>query len=74
MGRKEAVSTRGHKHTKIQGKASAAVSEGCFANTSHLGWCEHSGRQDSQVTAHPKIPKSQQSLWVRHFGEVAVMK
>lgn len=72
--KREAVSTRGQEHTKIQGEANAAVSERCFANTSHLGWCEHSVRWDSQATAPPKIPKSQQSLWRRPFGEVAVMK
>lgn len=69
--KREAVSTHGQKHTKIQGGANSAVSGGCSANTSHLGWC---GRQDSQATAHPKIPKSQQSLWVRVSGEVAVLK
>lgn len=72
--KREAVSTRGQKHTKIQGKANAAVPEGCFANTPHLGRWECSGRWDSQTTAHPKIPKSRQSLRMRLFEEVAVMK
>lgn len=72
--KREAVSTHGQEHTKIQGDTNATVSEGCFANMSHLGQCECSGRWDSQATAPPKIPKSQQSLGRRLFGEVAVMK